>query len=620
MKERVGRRNFQIWAYDVESHNDDESIMKKRTSIWLSSFINEDSQMDDESNFFYTIDSWLDKLEELTHPAKRTRKQPKTYCNNICIYVWNFAFEWSFILPALLKRGFEFKAAIEKGDSKKFTSISTKTCSSVWQATFKFGKSDGFIVIKDLMKIFPGSLRGVAKSFGLATQKGEIDYRLNRLHGHRVTLKEKRYCFKDTRIIIEILQHMDALKDHDFWSSVSAASYACKKMIRTAYPYAKRPMARYRQENNYPELDAHESEFLRHTVSGGITYAPSRWQFKDIKQSVKHIDAHNMHPSSAYLNYFPYGKGEYFEGRAPSKNGFWMCAHHIRISYTSVKLHSVIQLIGCDMIDDYELWVWDFEIPTMKKCYNDLKIEYIDGYAYHKRKLPWRNFYKNNYDQRLIAKKNKDLFYIFFYKLLNNASYGKLLEHGHQFILKNIITEDGFIDSEPIEKENYDINGTYTYIPVGSCIPAYSRVCLVETALKIDPTAEHIVYFDTDSIFFIETPETMANASKLDFRDHLGGWGWEPDITRAQFTAPKRYKEAIIIGEGKGFLLIKDDIKAGGITLTGHETYEDTNLIDGDNFMSHSRVRVQGGTIIVDKPKRMKVQPKYMANYLNNVV
>ena len=619
LKERVGRRNYQVWAYDVESHNDDESIARRRTSIWLSSFINDESEMDDEKNFFYDIDSWLDRLEEMSHPQKRTRKQKKTYCNNICIYVWNFAFEWSFILPVLIERGFTFQESIGKKDEKKFYSISTKTCSSVWQAIFKFGKNDGFIVIKDLAKIFPGSLRSVAKSFNLPTQKGEIDYRLNRLHGHRVTLKEKRYNFKDTRIIIEILQHMDNLGDHDFWSSVSAASYACKKMMRFAYPHARRPLQTFRKEFQYPELDHKESEFLRHTVAGGITYAPSKWQFKDIKVPVKHIDAHNMHPSSAYLNFFPYGRGEYFEGRYPEKNGFWMCAHHIRISYTGVKLHSVIRLIGLDMIDDYELWVWDFEIPTMKKCYEGLEIEYIDGYAYRKRRLPWREFYKYNYDERLKAKQNHDAFYIFYYKLLNNSSYGKLLEHGHESVFENFIRDDGLLDSKVIFKEEYNINSTYTYIPVGSCIPAYSRVRLVETALSIDPSGKNIVYFDTDSIFFIETPETLANANKLDFKDHLGGWGWEADITRAQFTAPKRYKEVIITGQGDNFLLLADDIKAGGITLDGTETYEDTNLIDGE-FTSHTRVRVEGGTIIMDKPKKMKVQPKYMQNYLNNVV
>ena len=39
-------------------------------------------------------------------------------------------------------------------------------------------------------------------------------------------------------------------------------------------------------------------------------------------------------------------------------------------------------MIGLDAIEDFELVVWDFEIPTMKKCYVNLKIEYIDDNVY----------------------------------------------------------------------------------------------------------------------------------------------------------------------------------------------------------------------------------------------
>ena len=47
---RIGRRKYQIYAMDIESHNDEESIAKKETSMWLGCFIDENSKVEDESS------------------------------------------------------------------------------------------------------------------------------------------------------------------------------------------------------------------------------------------------------------------------------------------------------------------------------------------------------------------------------------------------------------------------------------------------------------------------------------------------------------------------------------------------------------------------------------------
>ena len=94
MIRRIGKRKYSIYGYDVESHNDEESIEKGETSIWLSVFANEETKVTDESCYFYTLESWLDKLEELSKPNKRK------VCN-LMIYIFILAFEWSFILPKL---------------------------------------------------------------------------------------------------------------------------------------------------------------------------------------------------------------------------------------------------------------------------------------------------------------------------------------------------------------------------------------------------------------------------------------------------------------------------------------------------------------------------------------
>ena len=638
MEVRINRKKYKVFAFDIETHNDEESIKKKETSMWLGCLIDENNRIEDESSYFYTMNQVFDKLEELSNP-KRRHNEKKKPCKNVCIYVYNLSFEWSFMLPILLERGFTFKETIEDEDEYCFNTISTHSVSSVWNINIKFSAKSGNIIFRDLAKIYGGGLGKVAKSFNLPTQKGEIDYRLNRLHGHVVTKEEKEYCFKDTRIIVDILLEMIRRQDKFFFSSMSMASYSMRMMIKKGFPRSTKPYQKYREM--YPLLDKEESEFLRNAVSGGITYAPERWQFKDIKQRIVHIDAKSMHPSSAYLHKFAYGKGEYKLGKPQNYADYSNCCH-VRVSYYGVKLHSVIKLIGLYYVDDFELTLWDFEIDTMKKCYENLEIEYIDYYRYKKKPLAWRKYYAKCFYKRLEAKEKGDAFNVLYYKLLMNSSYGKSLENAHLEVFENIIDDEGIITSKTYNrvKPSYmsdeewkmkSLNAKYTYLPYGSQIPAYSRCALIELALKIG--FEKVVYFDTDSIFFIEDEESVANMKKyMPSQNFLGGWSIEEIIDRAQFTAPKRYKAEV---QGKTY------IKAGGINFTqylqekaiaeGLKDLEDikdyidkyTFKFEEINIVSSSwkvqrAFRVRGGTIIEFQEKEMSVPKKYKEIFEKN--
>ena len=604
MEERIGRKKYRIYAMDFETHNDDESIALAETGVWLGCLLDETSKPSDPGCYYSSVEELLDKLDALTKKDAHSKKE-----SSICVYDFHLAFEWSFILPVLLKLGYTYKDDITDDDEKVFNSITTKSVSSVWSAEIKIHKGKSHIFLRDLNKMFPGSLRSLAKSFGLETQKGEIDYKINRRHGWVVTDEERNYCFKDVRIIMEILMKMDKKKDKDFWNSTSAASYAMRKMIRTAWPNANKPMEKFREI--YPILGEEETKFLRKGFSGGLVYATDNWMFKDINQPILHIDAHNMHPSQAYFHKFPCGKGTYFEGK-PDTTGSRMSCCRIRISYTGVKLHSVIQLIGMKTAQDYELTVWDFEIPTMMKCYENLEIEYVDGYSYATRFFPWRQFYMTNYVMRLKARKIGDAFEVMYRKGLNNSSFGKLCEKPHNVVFVNTINNNGVIDSDivPVDKEDIKTGARYTYLPAGSAIPAFSRVCLIETALLFG--WRKVIYFDTDSIFVIDDAESEAVWDTLPKEDMLGNWGREPDISRGEFDAPKRYK------------IMEDDkqsptVHAAGInpSLFEEVMWEDIDLVEG-KYLVQKGYRVKGGTIIDRQLEEMQVQEKYERVYRRN--
>ena len=630
MIHRVGRRKNKVYALDIETHNDIESIAKMETSMWLGCLIDENSKVDDEESYFYTMDELIDRLDILSSSKRRSSKETRK-CKNVCIYIYNLSFEWSFLLPVLIQRGFTGVDKIGDKSCKEYSSVSTKSVSSVWEIKMRFSEKHGIITFRDLAKLYGGGLGKVAKSFGLETQKGEIDYRLNRLHNHIVTKEEKEYCFKDTRIIIEILEKLDF--DKEFWNVDSIASYSMKHLLKAGFPKTHKPYKEFRKL--YPELDKEETDFLRKGVEGGITYATPKYQFITINQRVTHYDIHQAHPFSAWKHIYPYGKGEYFTGKNPKGK---ISACRIKVSYNGVRLHSIIKLIGIDYVSDFELVVWDFEIPTMKKCYIDLKIDYIDGYAYKMRFLPWRNYYAENYTKRLEAKKNHDDFNTLRYKLLNNSSYGKLLEKPHNTKLVNIINNLGIIDStieDKIESE-CKVNAKYTYLPVGSAIPAWTRVYLVETALKFG--WEKIAYFDTDSIFVLADDETDKVAETLDRRDWLGGWELEETLGKCQFTAPKRYKT-------QDYFSKKNKFKAGGINFDDHiskehseevqayivndglttkeaiqrveVSFDEINIVS-ETYKVQRALRCKGGTIIIFQDKKMDIQKKYKSVFEKN--
>lgn len=637
MRQKIKRKTYEIYAFDIESHNDEESIAKQETSMWLGCLINDTNTINDDV-FFYDMDSFIDRLEQLSHKTRKKikGKNQKRPCNNLCIYIYNLSFEWSFILPVLLKRGFRF--SLDNNEEYVYNSVSTKSVSSVWQVNLHFAKGSGNIIFRDLSKMYGGGLGKVAAAFGLPTQKGEIDYTLNRLHRppNYATDEEKDYCFKDVKILMDILVEMDKKKDKDFWNNCSMASYSMCRLMKSAYKNTYTPYRKFRKE--YPELEAEETEFLRNSVGGGITYATDKWQFIEVNAPICHTDAHQMHPSQIYSKPFPYGVGRYFTGKPTAIFKHINCCH-IRISYTGVKLHSVIQLIGCPMIIGRELYVWDFEIPTMKKVYENLEIEYIDGYCYRAKFLPWRNYVLDNYNARLKAKRDKNSFLVLFYKLLNNAgAYGKFLENPHNETFKNTINALGIIDSEIEPRDKTLINAKYTYIPVGSCIPAYSRVSLVEHAIKLcqydGEWHDNVLYFDTDSIFFLWNEKTKAIYEKeFNHEDMLGGWAIEEMCSKAQFTAPKRYKT-----ESDGITTIK----AGGINFNQYKgdmvdpekklsleernklieaymiPFEEINIISSV-WKVQRAYRVRGGTLIEFQEKAMSVQKKYMDIYDKNV-
>ena len=76
MIHRINRKNYQIYAFDLESHNDEESIEKQETSMWLGCLIDENSTIDDEASYLYSMDEFIDRLSFTVATARSRLTAP----------------------------------------------------------------------------------------------------------------------------------------------------------------------------------------------------------------------------------------------------------------------------------------------------------------------------------------------------------------------------------------------------------------------------------------------------------------------------------------------------------------------------------------------------------------
>ena len=85
---RIGRKKYQFYAFDIESHNDIESIKKMETSMWLGCFIDENSSIDDESSYLYNMNQFIDRIEYLSNRHRHSSDENRPI-KNIAIYIYN---------------------------------------------------------------------------------------------------------------------------------------------------------------------------------------------------------------------------------------------------------------------------------------------------------------------------------------------------------------------------------------------------------------------------------------------------------------------------------------------------------------------------------------------------
>lgn len=496
---------------------------------------------------------------------------------NSLFYFHNLKFDGKFIISYLeSKMGYR---SYKPSDNIKGLEKAYQPLINVQGEWYSIKVSDGIKVaeIRDSLKKIPGSVRSIAKSFGLDVIKGEIDYHKRRDIGYEPTEEEYEYIKNDVTIIGKVLNRMYG----DGRKKMTAGSDAL-------YEYRK---SNKQFDSDFPRLALSEDEFMREGYNGGYVYLKKEYVNKVVEGGVVY-DVNSMYPWAMRYNVMPYGSPVYFEGE-PDRSLLFIVRMRLEF-YIKDGYPPIIALSNFFRSKDYleeccehaEITVTSIDLELIEKHYNVFNVEYIDGY-YFKSSMGLFDDYIDKWNsEKGRGKEIGDMYLSTTAKLNMNSLYGKF---GKKLIIGNKLTyvKDGVVKYSEVYPEETE----GLYLPVAAFTTAYARKKLLQAFVD---NYDRVIYCDTDSLHLkgLEPANLETDDKKL------GYWKKEVEFTRAKYIQQKRY-----IYEVDGKL----KVKCAGLTDDCHvEVTFDNFKLGSTYYKKKVMISVEGGAILKEREFTLK--------------
>lgn len=583
-----------FYALSLFHRNDKRAIETLTTSVWLGCLACEDSKREDDV-FFQNVPELLERLRNLAHEnaSRNTSEHPKS----VCIYTFDLAFAWSFILPYMGNMKLKQDARLDYDSENSFNAYLDEYASKCWSVEIKFAREDGLIVLKDISRMFPGekSLKDLSAKLGVMRNFLTIDEEKDRPIFYDPTEQEKDSIYSSTMAICDILGKMRG--DDNFFRSFSIANYSFKRLLSRVFGWCPSPYNVFRCARMFPYLGDELNATMQGAVYGGWVGVITKHKEEEIEDVIS-IDKRQLYPYLQCRYAMPCGKPERFDGY---KDEFSKeCLYRVRVlSYDYARLNFVQELnkraaaFLCEPLD-FDIWLWDFELNILPKCYEGIEYEVLETYVFKTRNGIFAPYYTENYEKRTQAEKDGDLYLYNFYKLLNNAAIGKTAQKTKEEDFEARLNERGDLIVKRKKREKKKIP-TYAYPPLNACTTARGRWLMARLALKAG--FENVLYVDTDCLFLKRNEKTEEFLKTIDPSETLNGWHITR-IKKASFFMSKRYKYETEDGEIVA--------KASGITLnSGGVACYDGELEEGREYQMKVRQKAKGGTIYAPLTKKI---------------
>ena len=493
---------------------------------------------------------------------------------NTVMYFHNLAFDGSFILDWIMKRGYVW--AQENPKPGQITSLISNT--GKFYSIMIHWRDGHRTDLRDSLKKLPMSVSNVAKAFKLAEGKGELDYTKPRAVGYKPTMEEWDYIRRDVQIVAEALNVQ--LKEGMTRLTVGADSLheykelVTQKMFKRLFPVLA------------PTMDSE----IRKAYRGGFTYADERHKGKYVGAG-KVYDVNSLYPSVMYDRLLPFGVPDFVEGKpevtqlrplyimsvtftARLKKDHIPC---IQVKASRFFIQSEYQTridepvtMYCTNID-WDLWNKHYDIDVSS---------YNGGWVFRAA----AGFFRTYIDKWMEVKANSTGGRRQIAKLHLNSLYGKFATNP-DVTGKYPVLEDDTIKL----RKGIDETRDPVYTPMGVFITAYARQYTIETA---QANYDTFAYADTDSLHLLTDSPNDPEGLHV-HPTKLGAWKWEYDFTRALYIRAKAYCELKTDGQHETHI--------AGLPERVTETLTLDKLKDGTHFSGKlTPKRVPGGIVLDD--------------------
>ena len=423
-----------------------------------------------------------------------------TTSKNKTIYFHNLKFDGYFILDYLMKHDFK---QVERAKNDKEFSVLVDNMGAFYSLVFIFSKGNRDYKIKflDSAKLFPDTLRNLAKSFDLPVQKGDLDYSIIRYENHKMDINEEKYLINDVVILkncIEIALQRGMTK----MTIASNALDYYKNMIKSKGADFS---------IIFPPIEDDVFKYLQNAYKGGCSMLKNEMANKKVKTYV--YDINNMYGNILDKKMLPYGTPFYFKGKYEYDKNYPLYIQHIRCEFSikknkppCIQVKNEQGFISNEWVENslqiVDLYLTNMDLEMLLENYNVYNLKYIDGYKFAGAVGLFSEYIQHWYKIKVEGSKVDSKIA----KLYNNSLYGKFGSKPDKY---NAVFE---IENNVVKVKEYIKTEAKTlYIPVSIFVTSYGREQILTNARKV---WDKFIYCDTDSLHLTEKTDLIPVDNK----------------------------------------------------------------------------------------------------------
>lgn len=453
--------------------------------VWCAGYQRLFTERSDALKVFGTIKDFVNSLLQ-----NETKK----------VYFHNLKFDGQFLMSYFLFKGYIYNEDLNQ--DKQMSYIIDRT-GTFYMLTVTFVNKSGklrrcrFI---DSMKLYPYSLKVLAKQMKMDEGKGDMDYEKVRYPNHKLTPDEYDYFRRDIKIL-RIAMETAYNKGYTKLTIGSNAIDIYKNTLTNENKKGKYVFIRL-----FPKLPKEVDDFLRKSYKGGYCYCSKKFANKIIP--IHSYDKNSMYPTQLRYKPMPYGQPIHFNGKwKPKKDR--LCVQHLKCRFFIRENYlPTIQLKHTRIFNENEwienspqkmdLYLTNIDMDLFFKHYDVRDIDYIDGYEF-KSNIGLFNKYIDNWYK--VKENTTDAGERLFSKLFLNNLYGKFGTNPKRVNLRYKLDDGVITRSETVEDETQPL-----YIPVAIFTTSYGRYDIITNAQN---NYDIFAYADTDSLHLTQPTNNL---------------------------------------------------------------------------------------------------------------